>query len=162
MRFVTKKIAKVDAFAISNWKYPSPYDFYDMKGSQEAIDELLNGAYYAVDEAELGLFGFYCVGSCAQVPGMRPDGAYAVEGSYVVDLGLGMRPDLNGQGYGTLFLQHILNDLDLSYPTSDIRLTVAEWNTRAIRVYERHGFRFAGAYLRNADPFQVMRRTRHE
>ncbi len=58
-------------------------------------------AYHAAWRRDHGLAGFCCYGQDAQVPG----GDYAAP---AIDVGLGMRPDLVGQGLGDEFLRSIL------------------------------------------------------
>lgn len=57
-----------------------------------------------------------------------------------VALGLGMRPDLTGRGRGGAFLGEILRFVRENYSYERIRVEVASFNQRAIRVYERAGF----------------------
>ncbi|WP_157071246.1 GNAT family N-acetyltransferase [Alicyclobacillus acidiphilus] len=158
-------MTRTDAEQIANWQYPEPYRMYNMDGTPEAIEELLNRSYMAVDllgplgRRDRTLFGFYCVGVPAQVPGMHPSGAYDSGEGDVIDLGLGMRPDATGQGFGDAFLTHILRDIAASHPGAPVRLTVAQWNARAIRLYEKHGFRLSGVYMKGNVAFQVMYRN---
>ena len=41
-------MTKRQAEDISTWKYDEPYSIYDMDGSKEILDELLDSSYYAV------------------------------------------------------------------------------------------------------------------
>lgn len=51
-----------------------------------------------------------------------------------------MKPELTGKGFGTEFFTFILNQIQQNnqYP---LRLTVAKFNTRAIHLYEKLGFK---------------------
>lgn len=51
-----------------NWKYEPPYNFYNNEYIEEALAELLDGSYYALDNTDNELFGFFCTGLPAQVP----------------------------------------------------------------------------------------------
>jgi hypothetical protein len=53
---------------------------------------------------------------------------------------LGMRPDLTGRGLGEEFVHAGLRFARETYSPPAFRLTVATFNQRAIRVYERAGF----------------------
>ncbi|MCY0876511.1 MAG: GNAT family N-acetyltransferase, partial [Firmicutes bacterium] len=101
--------------------------------------------------------GFYCIGESAQVPSGVKVGAYRTQRD-VVDFGIGMRPDLTGQGLGTEFLAHVLGQIVSDYLCADIRLTVAAFNNRAIRLYERFGFQMGIKFDHNGCVFQVMTR----
>src|SRR5262249_8528588 len=116
------------AAAIAGWRYPPPYDIYD--GDPDDVDGLLDrDADYRAICAGGELVGFHCIGVDAQVPG----GDYAEP---CLDLGMGLRPDWTGRGEGTEILRAIV-----AYRGADLRATVAAFNTRALRVCERVGFR---------------------
>ena len=48
MGYIVRKMAKKQAEDISTWEYAESYSIYDMDGSKEILDELLDGPYYAV------------------------------------------------------------------------------------------------------------------
>ncbi len=115
------------------WKYDGEYAFYDMTADPEDYREittpaLRDGRYYSVFSGG-ELTGFFCV---------EQEGAD-------VEIGLGLRPDLTGQGRGGAFLAEILDFVKTRYLFEKIRISVASFNSRAIRVYERAGFVKTGA-----------------
>ena len=57
-----------------------------------------------------------------------------------VTLGLALRPDLTGKGIGLAFVRAGVAFAKQRYAPSYLRLDVAEFNLRAIKVYERAGF----------------------
>ena len=124
---------------IAAWRYETPYDFYDVASDPEDLEELLaperRRNYYAAVSDGGELAGFFCFGSEAQVPG----GDYADDGT--IDIGLGLRPDLVGKRLGLGFVLAGLEFAEERFAPSGFRLTVATFNERAIRVYERAGFR---------------------
>lgn len=65
---------------------------------------------------------------------LDPDGALC--------FGLGMRPDLTGQGkgLGLAFVRAGLNFARERFAPPAFRLYVLTWNERAVRVYEQAGF----------------------
>ncbi|MBS4194332.1 GNAT family N-acetyltransferase [Bacillus sp. FJAT-49870] len=145
-------MTKNDAKKIINWKYEPPYDFYNMDDNEESLQELLQyNGIFAGEE----LIGFYCVGSFAQVPIGRDKGSYP-ETEGLVDLGFGMKPELTGQGFGYTFVSFIIAEIQQKDCLSKIRLTVAEFNKRAITLYEKVGFVTQTSFLANDISFLVM------
>jgi len=131
---------------IQEWTYGAPYDFYNQPPSEEGVAELMT--YQAIVE-EHELIGFYCIDSPAQVP----NSTYPYSSDFT-DIGLGMRPDLTGKGYGKSFVTYVMERaMERRKP---LRLTVASFNERAIHLYETVGFRTITSFERNEIPFQVM------
>lgn len=142
------------ATTISHWRYDAPYDFYNMEGDD--VNELVNGSYFAVMDDSGSLVGFFCVGASAQVPAGNEQGAYTEDG--FVDVGLGMRPDLTGKGLGFEFISAILARIDEMYGGQHQRLTVATFNTRGIRLYEKVGFVSCNRFWNGDVEFMTMKR----
>ncbi len=126
------------ATEILNWRYAPPYDFYNIEFSQEGLDELVNNQYSAVIDQDENLIGFYCIGQSAQVPKGNEFGVYEKR---MVDIGLGVRPDLTGKGFGSEFFKYILGEIQGMTNLSTFKLTVAKFNKRAIRLYENFEFK---------------------
>jgi RimJ/RimL family protein N-acetyltransferase len=128
-----------DARAVSDWKYDGVYAFYNASSSTDDSDlyGMLDGSHYSVLDGGGALAGFFAYGPSATVPGGHRVHAYD---SDALDMGLGMRPDLTGQGLGFSFVQSGLNFAMSNFSPVRFRLTVATFNERAIRVYERAGF----------------------
>lgn len=56
-------------------------------------------------------------------------------------VGLQMKPEMTGEGLGTEFVKAIIDFGKEKYNISGLNLYVAKFNKRAIRVYEKVGFR---------------------
>lgn len=138
MSYIIRPMKKDEAIEISKWEYEEPYSFYNMGGSQEVIEELLDGSYYTVKKENEEIFGYFCFGISAQVPEGNKYNVYREKDK--IDIGLGMKPELTGQGKGIEFIRKGLEFAKKKYPTSKIRLTVAIFNKRAIKTYENVGF----------------------
>jgi [ribosomal protein S18]-alanine N-acetyltransferase len=124
--------------------------------SDAALSELLDGSYYAVETPAGQLAGFFCFGAAARVPPGEGVDVYE-DGSYT-DIGLGMRPDACGGGRGSDFLRSGLRFGREGLGVTKFRLTVAEFNLRAIKVYSRAGFALVTTFRRAGDglEFRVM------
>jgi [ribosomal protein S18]-alanine N-acetyltransferase len=136
--FTLKQITPEDAHAISRWRYDGPYAVYD--GDPTSVDALLRPRYlyHSVYDERGDLAGYFCYGEDAQVRTGRRLGVYERESA--LDIGLGMRPDLTGRGLGEDFVRAGLRFALETYSPLAFRLTVASFNRRAIRVYQRAGF----------------------
>ncbi len=129
------------ARAMLTWAYEPPYDFYDLAAdpddAKELFDPALRERYRAVLDDDEELIGFWY---------LRPRGDE-------VEVGLGLRPDLTGRSLGTGFVEAELAYARERWSPGAFRLYVAGWNARAIRVYERLGFREVARQLRSFERF---------
>jgi [ribosomal protein S18]-alanine N-acetyltransferase len=139
---------------ILSWKYEPPYDFYNNDPTEEALNELLS--YIVVVDEINQLVGFYCSGKSAQVPAGNKYGVYH---DNMIDCGLGLKPELTGKGLGKSFFTWILHNIENSQKLP-IRLTVATFNTRAIKLYESQGFMKEISFDVNGIEFQTMIKTK--
>lgn len=73
-----------------------------------------------------------------------------------MDIGLGMRPDLTGQGTGYTFVSSILKFAQSQFKAKLFRLTVAQFNKRAIAVYKKLGFEPVMAFPSGDVEFLIM------
>lgn len=154
MEFFIKPMNRDAAISISSWAYDAPYDFYNPGNREEVLNEFLDGTYFMVLDKAQDVVGFCCHGYSARVPIGIQYGAYPEDGS--LDVGLGMRPDLTGQGNGHPFVNTILAFMESGFGTQFIRLTVARFNSRAIRLYERLGFVTTTMFARDTVEFVTM------
>lgn len=147
------EMTKETALEILSWKYEPPYDFYSNEADSESLDELLDGSYLAIKDQGDKLIGFYCTGENAQVPKGREVGVYEEE---CMDMGLGMAPELTGKGNGLLFGSFVVNEIEGKMKGLPIRLTVAAFNKRAIRLYEKLGFVVKNGFKTGSAEFITM------
>src|SRR5262249_2678489 len=116
-----------DLGEIATWRYEPPYDFYD--GDQESVES--PERYFAARNDDGALVGFY----------------YFEPHDEALDYGLGMRPDLTGRGLGLHFFRAGLEFGRERYRAGHVRLYVASFNERAIKVYQPAGFRQTGRHI---------------
>ena len=119
--------------AMATWRYPAPYDFYDGDAEPVLNPERFFGAWDTAGE----LVGFY------YFEPKPPD----------LDYGLGLRPDLTGQGHGLDFFRAGLAFAHERYRPAQVILHVAAFNERARRVYERGGFHVVSSHVRSFEKF---------
>ena len=68
-----------------------------------------------------------------------------------MDVGLGLRPDLTDAGMGLDYLLAGLQFARERFSPTRFTLAVATFNERAIRVYERAGFRRGNVYMHHTN-----------
>lgn len=141
METIIKQITQHQAEDIAyNWHYTDPYSFYDLDADEEDLNEFLDPARrgnstFAVSHND-DLLGFFTV---------QP-----VDG-HTCDIGLGMRPDLTGRGAGQDFLKLVLSYVNMNFVPERITLSVATFNTRAIKVYVKAGFTTVEKYMQDTN-----------
>jgi len=131
------KMDEAAAGTIANWHYADPYGFYDLASDPDDLAEFLDrtrweGEYFRVDRGDR-LVGFWQI---------QPAKADATE------VGFGLAPDLTGQRLGEAFVQAGLEHTVAVAQCRVVTLFVAQFNRRAITVYERVGFRAVGTSAR--------------
>jgi [ribosomal protein S18]-alanine N-acetyltransferase len=131
------------AAEIVTWRYPAPYDIYDMTGADpEFLADPASGFFALAGPA--GLMGFRSFGPDGQVPGGHYDDS-------ALDTGGGLRPDLTGKGLGREAVSTGLAFGRQRFAPAAFRMTVASCNTRALRVVTSLGFRLIESFRAAAD-----------
>ncbi|MGP1906752.1 GNAT family N-acetyltransferase [Metabacillus sp. JX24] len=153
MDVLIEKVDRQTAVDILGWRYEAPYDFYNMEVSEENIHGMLTHPYYAMKNRAGETAGFFCFGITAQVPSRYMSQIYSAN---MIDIGLGMNPRLTGKGQGSAFFAFILNQARAGFPNTPLRLTVACFNERASRIYEKAGFKEAVRFEKEGVTFKVM------
>ncbi len=155
MEYTRRDMTNEDAKIIAEWNYPKPYDIYNSGNKEKAVAEMTQGAYAAV-YADGKLCGFFCTGDSARIPIEPALPIYKSETA--VDVGLGIRPDMTGRGLGRSFLSFVIGIIQRYHPNVVLRLTVADFNKRAIKLYESFGFEKSAQFTRPSDGtlFTVM------
>lgn len=145
------------ARAIVTWCYEAPYDIYNLNtgNADQVVSCFVDpvNAYHAIVDGEGRLVGYCCFGPDAQVPGGDYD-------KPALDVGLGVHPDLTGLGLGGAFVDAVLCFARQELAPSEFRVTVAEFNERAQRVWKKAHFRSEQRFKRVPDgaPFVILTR----
>lgn len=143
-------LTRAHALEISRWRYAPPYECYDMI---EADPEWLlhpEAGFHAL-LARDQLVGFRSFGPDGQVPGGDYD-------DHALDTGGGLRPQLVGQGLGRHAISAGLAFGRAHFSPDAFRVTVASFNTRALRTVEGLGFHRVGHFEAATDgrSFEVL------
>lgn len=119
------------ANTVSKWHYDGVYSFYDMAADEDDLRILMDTnnwrdmikAILNEDDELVGWAAFYTENDEFR-------------------LSLGLSPDLTGQGLGEEFVSECVNYAISHYELTQcsIKLAVALFNQRAIKVYQRAGF----------------------
>lgn len=149
-------LTREHALDICTWRYAPPYDCYDMTDADP--DWLLQpeAGFHALLAGDQ-LIGFRSFGPDGQVPGWAYD-------DQALDTGGGLRPQLVGQGSGRLAISAGLAFGRARFAPQAFRVTVATFNTRALRVVEALGFQRVGQFNAATDgrSFEVLIRPESE
>lgn len=136
--------------AILNWQYEPPYDFYNNL-EEVSLQHFLhpqNNFYKIVDENN-ELVGYCSFGQDGQVT----DGDYRDQ---ALDVGMGIRPDLTGQGKGVEYANAVLEFADRLLKPKAFRVTIAAFNKRALQVWQKLGFEHQQSFERKSDVMQFI------
>jgi ribosomal-protein-alanine N-acetyltransferase len=151
--FHFKPLSQANAEAIALWHYPEPFPFYDWAEDPDDLAELLDpalrgDAYFAVEDGAGDLIGFF---------------SFKKRDARTLQIGLGLRPELTGQGLGGSFLRAGLDYARSRFEPAQFVLSVATFNRRAITVYERAGFIAVRVFMHSTNggewEFVEMRRS---
>jgi RimJ/RimL family protein N-acetyltransferase len=146
-------VEKKHAREFVNWQYEPPYDIYNCP-PEEIGDAVLynidpkNNVYAMFDETDT-LVGYCSYGRDAQVPG----GNYSEE---ALDIGLMIKPQLTGQGLGRAFAEEVIRNGVSKYEPKILRVTIAAFNQRAMRVWEKNGFQRTQDFKRSNDEMEFV------
>ena len=124
---------RAHALAILSWRYPPPYDVYNL--APDDLADLLNpqNAFFALMQPDNTLAGFCSFGPDGQVSGGRYDAT-------ALDVGMGLHPDLIGQGQGQYYATAVVQYGRTRFGARHFRITIATFNLRAQRLWQRLGF----------------------
>ena len=144
MKFTFRPMRLRDALAVSRWRYPGEYAFYN-PGMMPLVVWLVERpirffgmpVYYSVWDEHgkmAGIFSFVRQGAKMDV----------------VEIGVALRPSLTGQrrGVGLAFVAAGLSFARERYAPRRFTLDVATFNHRAKRVYEQAGFQSSRTIIR--------------
>ena len=137
--------------AILNWQYQPPYDLYNDLEKEASLQHLLdpqNNFYKIVDENS-ELLGYCSFGQDGQVT----NGDYRQE---ALDIGMGIRPDLTGQEKGVEYANAVLEFAESLLKPKAFRVTIAAFNKRALRLWQKLEFEHQQSFERKSDGIKFI------
>jgi [ribosomal protein S18]-alanine N-acetyltransferase len=155
MKLIFRSIEQEHALAILNWRYPTPYDRYnfDADNIQAKLGYLLDpkNVFFGLLNLQGELEGYCSFGLDGRVSG----GDYSGE---ALDIGMGIRPDLVGQGRGKLYARSVVEYGTNQYGARQLRVTIAQFNQRAQRVWAQLGFEPVAKFVKigSTEEFVIM------
>jgi len=138
MTYELRPLTAEQGEAMAGWSYPGPWAVYEVSA---AIDPA-QGFWAVVDgtgDGTAAVVGYACFGVEARVPGLE-------ERPGVLDVGVGMRPDLTGQGLGREFATAVLDHGGTVSGAAVLRAVVQDWNARSRRLLTGLGFAQTGEH----------------
>lgn len=126
---------KCDVEDILKWEYEGIYSFYNNSIDKEKVEWIKS---FIDSDNNFSIYSEHddLVGNCS---------FYYIEEFFCV--GVQMRPDITGKGFGTEFVKSVIDFGKQKYNFSYIDLTVAKFNKRAIKIYERLGFKVVEEFV---------------
>jgi ribosomal-protein-alanine N-acetyltransferase len=147
-------MTQANAEAMCRWRYEGEYAFYDYDDTDLAAVLDPASGYHALT-LDGAFVGFCSFGQDGQVPGGRYD-------DEAIDVGIGLSPAHVGRGLGAGAVEAIRAYTASRFPGLDLRVTIATFNRRSQRTFEKAGF--AAEHVEFARPtgvrFRQYRLTR--
>jgi ribosomal-protein-alanine N-acetyltransferase len=135
MQFLFRPLCKNDIEQVATWRYEAPYAIYNGITLKTGLSGFLRL------RPLFRWLGFDCLAVDDETGQLAGIFQFSKEPRRAITIGLAMRPDLTGHGYGQAFVEAGLAYARQHFHPKTFRLTVATFNERARKVYERVGFR---------------------
>lgn len=137
-RLEARHLSEDDKRQICSWQYEGEYAVYNLP-PYEKMRQAQSG--FMNPGNEKNYYGFFENGVLVGFVNIK-------EKPTEFFIGIGVRPDICGKGYGTEILGEVCRIAKAQNPAKPLCLEVRTWNKRAVRCYEKAGFTIDG------DPFE--------
>jgi enoyl-CoA hydratase/carnithine racemase len=142
--FRVRQLTIEDGLDLASWSRPGAWHIEDALEAPEP-DE----GYWAVVDRHDILLGFCCVGAAARVPGAPQD-------DYVIDVAIGIRPQLAGRGWsGPLGRAAVQYAASVALDRR-LRTTVPEWNEIGRHAAQQAGFKWVRNRVWNHQQYEIF------
>ncbi len=136
-----------DGLDLASWSSPGAWHIEDALEAPEP-DE----GYWAVVDSNDTLLGFCCVGGAARVQGAPQD-------DYVIDVAIGIRPQLAGRGWsGELGRAAVAYAASVALDRR-LRTTIPEWNAAGRYAAQQAGFTWVANQVWDNQQYKIFEQT---
>lgn len=127
------RITEEDKYTISTWKYDGEYSIYD----EESYDKQKERGFGFANPKN----NFFVFNDNQHIIGY----INLYEEETEVFFGIGVNPIFCGKGFGQQMAKKAIELSRELFPGKPLYLEVRTWNKRAVRCYQKAGFRIVGA-----------------
>lgn len=133
-KLMYRLLTEEDKRKICAWKYDGAYEMYNLPSYEEMRTQRVG---FMNPKSEKNYIAFLDGGVLVGFVNI-------LEEETEVFIGIGVNPDLCGKHYGRRMLMRAYEISKERYPNKPLYLEVRTWNTRAVKCYERAGFKIDG------------------
>lgn len=141
MKMYIRNLTEEDVRQICTWRYVGDYTVYNYPEWETIVEQNWGLAQELIRQKEF----FAVVNEKDELIGHFR----LKEQEEIIYLGVGLAPELCGHGYGAAVLELIIKESKERYPDKRLALEVRSFNHRAIKCYQKAGFRWADIYELN-------------
>jgi len=132
MEYTTRYMDEEILKEIISWKYEGEYKEYNLEPYETLVER--NSSIVKPEKRE----NYLCYFKDKELIGYTN---IMKKNTGDIFLGIGLAPKYCGKGYGSQILNNSIKEAMNKYPDSKITLQVRAWNIRAIKCYEKYGFK---------------------
>ncbi len=138
MKLYVRNLTEEEARLICTWRYGGEYSVYNYPMWEIVVEKNWGMAQASVREREF----FAILNEKDELIGYFR----LKEKENFIELGVGLKPELCGLGYGEAAMEQIKQEAGERYPDKLLALEVRSFNQRAIKCYQKAGFRWVDTY----------------
>ncbi len=145
--FRVRQLTIEDGLALAGWSSPGAWHIEDAL-EPPAPDE----GCWAVADDRGTLVGYCCLGSAARTAGAPQD-------NWVVDVAIGIRPELAGRGWSGELGRAAVEYASRVAVDRRLRTTVPDWNAAGQRAARQAGFEWIARRVHEQRPYDIFEQT---
>lgn len=148
------KLSEKAAKQICEWRYEGEYAIYNLSTWEDAV----KGHWPITNEVKRTLEFRGVLNSQGQLSGFF---RMSMNEEGYIEVALGMKPNLCGQGLGKSFVREITRYVEAQAPNRQICIEVRQFNQRAIKCYAAVGYEIIKEHMRQT-PWGIFEYYRME